>query len=668
MMMDLLTLRARHRLKGLAIELGITVDQLIKFIVIFIIFILCSLLYRVTLEGGDLDYIKTLIPLFARCIMLCVLMSFVCTLYILNMEMKPRNKAIALTVCWLPLLFTLFSDLGADLDAHGQYNFLLFIVINLPLYITTGSLRFCWSFYRPNVRAFLKALAAFLFVMFCIFLICLGRVTARWDKGLNGVRIVPKVDQCRLERHGIPWHGFLPPRIMNFWSGSHDCPKNEQFSRVEGTELIIECDEAEAKLELFPDFHTERAYFKDHPYRPSYGNQTVWKTVPGRSRMAVPAEQLIVHCGSNTDFHLSFVQRTEVLNRVQEIHNRAEMQNRSKPTMNVLVILMDNIARPVFHLKMHYTTAMLEQLNRTGDSEVFQFMRYHAVGFNTERNTQALFLGQTEHLEQKTEIWKDFYDNGYVTTSVYAECEDWYRTFVHRPPSNFDHDANYAFCHTDYHPITNPFGNFQGPFSLRPRCIDGRYVHRFALNYLRESMRQYRSYPHLGFAALEEGHEGTMEILATMDEDFSLFLKELHDSGELDHTALFIMSDHGNHMSPFEVFTAVGKQEHYLPFLFAVLPKWFLDKYPEARKNMLSNEQPLVTSFDFFHTVKALLRLPEFGGTDTEPLGVRTVTADPTGVTKWGTSLFNRMPLGRTCATENVLDCVCTPEDTSFLN
>lgn len=44
------------------------------------------------------------------------------------------------------------------------------------------------------------------------------------------------------------------------------------------------------------------------------------------------------------------------------------------------------------------------------------------------------------------------------------------------------------------------------------------------------------------------GHEGTGELIQTLDDPLSSFLEESTDSGLLDNTVVVLFSDHGLHM------------------------------------------------------------------------------------------------------------------------
>lgn len=66
---------------------------------------------------------------------------------------------------------------------------------------------------------------------------------------------------------------------------------------------------------------------------------------------------------------------------------------------------------------------------------------------------------------------------------------------------------------------------------------------------------------------LQEGHEGTGEVILTLDNDLKLFIQDLKESGELENTIILLTSDHGSHMGPYYMATEMGSFEQKLPLL-----------------------------------------------------------------------------------------------------
>lgn len=104
---------------------------------------------------------------------------------------------------------------------------------------------------------------------------------------------------------------------------------------------------------------------------------------------------------------------------------------------------------------------------------------------------------------------------------------------------------------------------FKGPYAATRHCLLGREAHTYAFEYLYDFLNKSREYNSLSVLILMEGHEFSGDLVATLEPNLLSFL----DSDELDlsNTALFILSDHGNHMSPAfvtgrlsEVFTCIN--------------------------------------------------------------------------------------------------------------
>ena len=111
-----------------------------------------------------------------------------------------------------------------------------------------------------------------------------------------------------------------------------------------------------------------------------------------------------------------------------------------------------------------------------------------------------------------------------------------------------------------------------------------------------------------------EAHEPFTNIIKQLDGTFADII-----SGNfinLNNTAVFIVSDHGQHASLqyalmlfacsycsahlklISFHSESAEMENKLPVLVSLLPKKFLDKYPEYRSNLKANEQSLVTGRD----------------------------------------------------------------------
>lgn len=147
------------------------------------------------------------------------------------------------------------------------------------------------------------------------------------------------------------------------------------------------------------------------------------------------------------------------------------------------------------------------------------------------------------------------------------------QTFLKKEFSGLDHVVFFPWCHPEYHPMEKTFGNFAGPFSIVKRCLNGKHVHKRIFEYIDEFWINYKDYGKVVNVPLQEGHEGSGEVILTVDSDFANLLKDWERKGRLNDTVIVITSDHGSHMGPYFMFSEMGKFEQKLPMLFMIYPK-----------------------------------------------------------------------------------------------
>jgi hypothetical protein len=466
---------------------------------------------------------------------------------------------------------------------------------------------------------------ALLFVVLYV-VASLERSSEMWPYGLGGYRLESSWDKCSLYPPGAPWIAILPHRTFNFFSkrysaGSQECPSVTHFSRLEDTILTINCDQSEAEIIEQPDYISMR----DDQFVLLETGMELWHnrtkamekaySVPGHSRLKVTAEWFSVKCGQQEDYYVQNVVQPGLREHLASMTDEV-------PRLNVLTIMMDTVSRAQMYRKMGELTEFLETLNRTESVEVFQFFRLVTNGFSTEQNTKAMYTGSQLRRERSGRpYWDILRGQGYVAAYINGFCEDWMSTFLKKEFEGMNHKVFLPWCHPEYHPYDRTFGNFAGPFSILRRCIRGKKVHSYILDYVRQLWKNYGPWGKVVHIPLQEGHEGTGEVILTLDADLTAFLKELHASGELEKTVLTLTSDHGSHMGPYFMATDMGEFEQKLPLLIQVYPKWFIDKYPGFRDNLRGNEQNLVSHYDTHWTFRHLASLPEFGGKHSENQG-----------------------------------------------
>ncbi len=336
--------------------------------------------------------------------------------------------------------------------------------------------------------------------------------------------------------------------------------------------------------------------------------------------------------------------------------------------MNVLVLLLDAVSREQFTRRLTATRAWLEGVHGNGVS-VFDYQRMHAVGFNTGPNTGALFRGERSSADAMTDflgksdagpwnssfkvtentmaeraragkklIWSLAQAAGAVTSIAQGMCQSWTGTYPHAPGSGLHFDAFAPFCDRQAHPYPHPFSNLDGPFSIVQRCLRGRNAHTWLLDWLAEHRTRYASRHTWTAGLFMEGHEGTGEVIRSMDGDLAAFLQgmtgcvdnplradgrlrsskskpKLCKGGALNNTLVFLMADHGGHMGPYSVGSKAGNLENQLPLFTVLAPEAWLRMRPALAQAMAVNQFRLLSSYDVYDSWKSLLSLPEFHNT-----------------------------------------------------
>lgn len=135
------------------------------------------------------------------------------------------------------------------------------------------------------------------------------------------------------------------------------------------------------------------------------------------------------------------------------------------------------------------------------------------------------------------------------------------------------------------------------------------------------------------------------------------YLERLEKEDILNNTVVVFFSDHGMRFGEIRKYFT-GWLEERMPYLFIWLPEKFKQDHPEYALNLKVNENRLTSPFDLHITIKHVLKLS--GQLSHE------ASADSCDTCQ---SLFDKVPLNRTCSDAGVdkVWCTCTDfEDTDY--
>ncbi|KAJ2828425.1 hypothetical protein GGI24_002394, partial [Coemansia furcata] len=527
-----------------------------------------------------------------------------------------------------------------------------------------------------------------------------------FDQGaLSTFQYIP--GECQWTGSNIPFIDLLPAGTQNFWAGSMYCqPESKKIQASVDSDGVLrvacESEDKDVFVDVLPE--TRQWPLKDKDMWSVFNHMVLKKVVrlpysSGRPFVLNDTTQaVVVRCGSSSTIVTrvspplaklpAFVPPSDSDTRLTsnsasvQIPARFDASGAAQMRLerpNVIYLMIDAVSRRQFYRRLPKSAEVLKTLHRPGNHRLFELYRYHSVGFSTDNNTKAAYTGEIyPSLPNPLPIWTYYRDRGYVTARVETGCDDWAKEYTGRSYKSqeysvgnrsLDYELSSPFCLPEYYPnVGNAFGNFKGPYSMIARCLYGRYVHDWAFDYLSQLRSEFREHrakklehqkdarPYMITATFLEGHEGTGEVLRTLDDSLAAFLESMRDSGELDDTVLIVGADHGLHMGLNFAFLQNGRIEHQNPFMAMSVPEWlheFSEMYQtengsEKVSPFVANEQRLMTPFETHHTFRVLADWPEFE-TDS-----------------WKRSLFAAQRAGRTCEEAGIGAnfCMCKIPDT----
>ncbi|KAJ2797586.1 hypothetical protein H4R20_005130, partial [Coemansia guatemalensis] len=394
-----------------------------------------------------------------------------------------------------------------------------------------------------------------------------------FDQGIHGA-LEYNADECRWAGRNIPFIDLLPNGAQNFWAGLMYCKREQQDIHAvidQNGELHVKCGISDSGIvvDVLPE--TREWPLRDKDYWTKLNKLVIKRTIRLPYNHTSPftlndtTQAVVVRCGTSS----TIVSRvspsisklplyTPPPESDTRIHNVGKIFNGSssseyanqKPP-NVIYLMLDAVSRRHFHRKLPQSVRALRTLQYLKYNHLTELYRYHSVGFSTDNNTKAAYLGEIFPKQRNTlPIWAHFRDRGFVTARIESGCDDWTKgcngdNYEHQDfaVSNrtLDYELIAPFCQPEFYPdVGNAFGNFKGPYSIIARCLFGRYVHDWAFDYLYKLRRELRPHkneatsvknrPYMITATFFEGHEGTGEVIRTLDSALAAFLEDMRDS------------------------------------------------------------------------------------------------------------------------------------------
>jgi hypothetical protein len=570
--------------------------------------------------------VRELLSLLSRC-------GFILALLIILSIYSFISKLFLLLIGITYGYLCFYHDTGANLDYHGSYNRLFLLIVFTLWFAGMMAIILLYKAYRRIGKIVLAGLVAFLMLVVLFFGQAYKYSCADWTIGLNGSKISFDNMPCKLSVPDICWidiMGFLFD--YSRWLGD-DCKRSWNGEKELYDRIMKKNNPNYTDSKLFGYPRTELWKFEDSIHLVydvkildnmiDMMDQNVPEDVKKRT------EVMIDFRGGQSEVIIKIHRDEEVIKLRQSYYLKVGKQLLLKNTM---IIYIDAISRVHFLRIMKKTVKWLEKFYKTDDPNftTYQFFKYHSLGYFTEINTVPAFLGKW-WLEAGGNYYINYFkEKGAITSDIVNPCGRTVATYYNNDLrylnwGQYDHHHSALFCDPNYNQADNPYTPFLGPYSIRRRCMHGKDVHDYQLEYGYKFWETYHDMPKLLRMQFIDAHEGSMNVVKYLDDKLANFLSDMESKGMLDDTLLLFMADHGNNMPGF--ISMMNSQDYniekYLPMMFMVVPSSLKKEYKDALEY---NEQSLVTPWDIHNT---LLHVS----------GAAVSAYNP-----YGTSLFKKIP------------------------
>ena len=305
----------------------------------------------------------------------------------------------------------------------------------------------------------------------------------------------------------------------------------------------------------------------------------------------------------------------------QKVNKTTEINKKMKQKENITKKTLDKTKRKD---NRDIKPRKLEIINNTIDIDnyfenkyyAYQFLKYHTFNSGTKFNAVPMFYGKSLYNSQGVNIIKYFKQLGYITAQSIDMCSKEVWEPDKEPPNLdfdfWDHENVAMFCDPSYMDRKSLYSIYKGVYSFLRRCFYGKEVHDYVFEYGKKFWETYpenKKFLRLGF---NDGHESTFEVLKYLDEPLVDFLEYFLNKGYLKNTAIFIISDHGNHMPGiYNLFLSEQfETERVLGNLFLIvnngnltLTRNKLEEFKLFHRNVMINQQSIITPYDVYDTM-----------------------------------------------------------------
>jgi len=170
-----------------------------------------------------------------------------------------------------------------------------------------------------------------------------------------------------------------------------------------------------------------------------------------------------------------------------------------------------------------------------------------------------------------------------------------------------DYNHIEPFCDPTYTPRDVEFSAWKGPFSPGRKCLFQKESHEIVLDYIKQTEEVWPMTPKFTYVGLQDAHTPLGESVRYIDRNYAIFLRWLYDSGAMEKSIVFLVSDHGATVNILANLFKEGRVQSAAPFGMLLVPKKYYKTGGEQQANLQTNQYRFMTALDIHKTLCGIL-------------------------------------------------------------
>lgn len=495
------------------------------------------------------------------------------------------------------------KNFGTNILNHGKYNFLLFLLSAILIFLLVLGIYMIYRFSR-TIKYLYLIITVFAF-FFC-FLICYNYkykyeenyTCENWNVNLNNTHIFEdeKNEKCNLER--IKGKCYMD-KILNYFdftlAENIKCENREENEKENFYSMIKDKNLLKNKIFGFPptininkEKNLNNTKNLQHYFFNNLKNLENVNTNEITTKLNI--ETILDFSKDNNKGELKInLIKNETLSK-----ERNNLSNNNSIYDNVLLIFLSSISRAHFQRALPKLSKFISKLmayEPFPSMTAYQFGKYKNFPYTMENIIPLYNKKVNDTYINSLEYFKN---SGYITGQVSDMCD---KNLNNKNLINYDHENFVMACDPNY---------FQKKeFSLYEKCLYGKPISDYMINYALQFWDKYAENKKYFRMIFNYGNEPTGNVIKYLDEPLNNMLWGLYNEGKLKNTAVLFLSEQGNKNSG--LYDLLGSAEFDIEKkygVFIMILDWNTKfKNGKYHKNLIKNQNLFITPYDVYDTM-----------------------------------------------------------------